>query len=479
MKLEIELTPQQLEQIRITQKWVKGSSPVDPVDPPPQTPLRTLTQTFLRGDGNVQRANIGGLKNLGISSVLSTGQLKEVTSLGFRLAKWPLQMPRERILPESWKQGVRDSAKLALESGVKINIRPQYHQMMNGYLLGFVPDMALIEAHIPQMGALFREILPALAYTEAGFLGTWAEWHSDANIRLADGAFHYANARKVFEGINEHYPKGLHRCVRYSKALVRQEGNPQGWFDWNENGQPFQNLWGVYNDFYGNGGSDASTYWPDRGNQPLSVDDRRMQNEQRSYVNRMAQFTYHVAEPVPVGGDRGQPWNVSPRTPLTRQGLIDKIMAEGISALNLDGQARMREWMQAEPALYRDLLGKLGYNLHTERVIFEVLERNRFKLTIDWVNTGSSGVLNPIATELVFAGGSASLFQIGASALPTSLGKTTTVSEGVLPALKAGKYPLGLRLSDRATGEKFCTQLNNRSMKFENGVNDLGMIYEV
>jgi hypothetical protein len=33
MKLEIELTPQQLEQIRIAQNWVKGSSPVDPIDP--------------------------------------------------------------------------------------------------------------------------------------------------------------------------------------------------------------------------------------------------------------------------------------------------------------------------------------------------------------------------------------------------------------------------------------------------------------
>jgi hypothetical protein len=477
--MTIDLTPEQLERIKTQMGWIDAPKPVDPTPTPTPNPLPILTQTYMRGDGNVQRANVGGLKNLGIRSVLTAGLLKEVTDLGFRLAKWPLQMPRERILPESWKQGVRDSARLALEAGVKLNIRPQYHQMMGGRLLGFVPDMALIEAHIPQMGALFAEIRPALAYTEAGYLGQWAEWHGDANIRQANGDFHYANARKVFDLINAHYPKGLHRCVRYTKALVRQEGNRQGWFQWNEQGQPFQYLWNIYNDFYANGGSDASTFWPDRGNQPLSEADRRMQAEQRTYVYTMAQSTYHVAEPVPVGGDKGPGWNVSPRTPLTRQGLIDKIMAEGVSALNLDGQARMREWMQAEPALYRDLLGRLGYNLHTERVIFEVLEGNRFKLTIDWVNTGSSGVLNPMWLEVMIGDTPVMMTLAINSDLPTSMGKDTTPFEGKLPDLKAGKYPLGLRLTDLDNDPKFCTQLNNRGMAFKDGVNDLGMILEV
>jgi hypothetical protein len=471
MKIEIELTPAQLEQIRIAQGWqLKPTLPTPTPTPEPMPEI--LSQTYLRGDGNVQRANVGGLKNLGpMRATLTENQMKEVLALGFRLAKWPLAMPRERTLSTAWKNGVKQTAQMALEYGIKLAIRPQYHQRG----MGFVPDMALIEAHIPQMGELFADIRPALAYTEAGYLGAWAEWHSDVLIRLPDGSFHHANAGRVFSLINQHYPADLHRCVRYAKALVRQDGNRQGFFQWNESGQPFQNLWNIHNDFYANGGQDASTFWPDRGSAPLSADDRRMQNEQRSYVYRMAQSTYYVGEP-----DRGDNrfWDDG-TAPLSRAALLTKVKAEGLSALNLDGRSLMRQWMQREPALYRELLVSLGYNLHAERVTFEPREGKRFKLTINWVNTGSSGMLNPTNLELLIGDVAIPVADGINKGLPVGGKSETTTHLADLPDLKAGKYRLGLRLRDLAGSDKFCTQLNNRGMAFVNGVNDLDMILEV
>jgi hypothetical protein len=452
------------------------------IEPPPNKPT-TITKTFEPGDGNVQRANVGGLKNLGPMRVtLTEAQLREVKKLGFNLAKWPLAMPRDRKLPDGFKQGIRDTAKMAMQMGIKLAIRPQYHQMMNGQMMGFIPDMSLVEAHIPQVGELFEEIMPALAYTEAGYLGQWAEWHGDPLIRLPDGSFHYANAKKVFDLINEHYPKDLHKLVRYCRPLVRLSSNRLGWFDWdkhvNADTESPQNKWGLHNDFYAAGGADASTFFPDRGGAALSEAERLMHDQQKSYLYKSAQWVYYAGEPVPVGGDRGRPWDVAATTPLSRQGLIAKVKADGMSTLNLDGQANMRQWMQQEPALYQELLNTLGYNLYTERVSVTV-EGKKLTAKINWGNTGSSGVLNKTSLQL-FGGG----FVVE---LSPDIGDTTprggrfleSEYTAELPDLARGKHDLGLSLEDKSGLQQFATQLNNKDAKFEMGVNDLGMTLEI
>jgi hypothetical protein len=466
IKQYVKEQPKLLHEIATEGGYVKPSI----VQPP--LPPKTITANFEPGDGNVKRVGVGGLKNLGpMRTILTEQQIDEVLKLGFNLAKWPLAMPRDRKLSDSFKDGIRATAQMALSKGVTLNIRPQYHQAG----MGFVPDMALIEAHIPQIGELFHEIRPALAYTEAGWLGTWAEWHGDANIRLANGNFHYANARRVFDWINQHYPKDLHRCVRYSRPLVRQPGNPEGWFAWdgpvNEATAYPQNMWGMHNDFYGAGGADASTFFPDRGSNPLSDADRLMHSQQRHYVYKSAQYTYHVGEP-----DRnpGNFWDSGKPNPVSRQGLIDKIKAEGVSAMNLDGRANMRQWMQAEPVLYQQLLSSLGYNLYTQKVSV-TLEGKKLSVKINWGNTGSSGLLNPVKLYLSLGSYIAELSADISKGVARGGQHQEVNYETIVPEL-GGKFPLGLILADM-TGIHL--QLNNKGMKYDGLKNDLGMILEV
>jgi hypothetical protein len=457
--------------------WIPKPDIIQPPDPPNPT---TNKKNFEPGSRNVQRANVGGLKNLGpMRATLDEASIKSVVALGFKLAKWPLAMPRDRRLPDSFKNGVKASAQMALSQGVKLAIRPQYHQRNNGQLVGFVPDMGLVEAHIPQMGELFAEIRPALAYTEAGYLGEWAEWHSDQLIRLPDGNFNYVNAKRVFDLINQHYPKDLHKLVRYCRPLVRMPSNPLGWFDWNKSvnrdTEGAQAFWGLHNDFYAAGGADASTFFPDRGSAVMSESDKIMHEQQKKYLYESAQFVYYVGEP-----DRnpGNFWDSGKPQPVSQQGLIAKVKAEGLSALNLDGRANMRQWMQQQPALYQQLLATLGYNLYTEQVEVKT-EGKQLTLNINWGNIGSSGVLNPIKLILVGDGFLITLSENIQDTTPTGSTHMMATYKAQLPDLAKGKYKLGLILEDKTGLVAFNTQLNNKGMSFTNGVNDLGMMLEV
>src|ERR1019366_6471559 len=111
---------------------------------------------------------------------LDPAGLRQARDNGMSLLRmyWVLSEFRDRPLSPAMLDRVRADFATARASGVKVIGRFAYNFGPTG-----APDAPLdrVLAHLDQLGPVLRENADVLAFLEAGFIGTWGEWHDSTN----------------------------------------------------------------------------------------------------------------------------------------------------------------------------------------------------------------------------------------------------------------------------------------------------------
>jgi hypothetical protein len=112
---------------------------------------------------------------------------------------------RDKEIPESWLNAMRQDFAAMRTAGVKGIIRYRYSTAIGQ------PDAPLdtVKLHLDQLAAVFRENYDVISSMDAGFIGAWGEWHSSTNNLTTT-----ANMREVLFKILEVLPKERMVSVR-------------------------------------------------------------------------------------------------------------------------------------------------------------------------------------------------------------------------------------------------------------------------
>lgn len=91
---------------------------------------------------------------------------------------WVLSEFRDRPISPDMLDRIRADFATARTSGIKVVGRFEYNFGPIG-----APDapLDLVLTHIEQLRSVVRENSDVLAFMEAGFIGTWGEWHHSTN----------------------------------------------------------------------------------------------------------------------------------------------------------------------------------------------------------------------------------------------------------------------------------------------------------
>jgi len=112
---------------------------------------------------------------------------------------------RDKEIPESWLDAMRQDFSAMRTAGVKGIIRYRYSTAIGQ------PDAPLdiVKLHLDQLEPVFRENYDVISSLDAGFIGAWGEWHSSTNNLTTT-----ANMREVLSKILEVLPKERMVSVR-------------------------------------------------------------------------------------------------------------------------------------------------------------------------------------------------------------------------------------------------------------------------
>ena len=120
---------------------------------------------------------------------------------------WVLSEFRDRPLSPVMIDRIRADFATARSSGVKVIGRFAYNFGPTG-----APDAPfdLVLTHLDQLGPVLRENSDVLAFLEAGFIGTWGEWHDSTNGLLD-------HSREIVEKILTVLPPDRMLALRYPR----------------------------------------------------------------------------------------------------------------------------------------------------------------------------------------------------------------------------------------------------------------------
>ena len=117
---------------------------------------------------------------------LDGARLRRAYAEGITLVRmsWNLMEYRNKRLDAAMLDRIRTDLKTVRESGMKVIGRFEYNSGPQGE-----PDapFELLLEHIEQLRPVLRENSDVIAFLEAGFIGTWGEWHHSTNDLMSHG----------------------------------------------------------------------------------------------------------------------------------------------------------------------------------------------------------------------------------------------------------------------------------------------------
>ncbi len=128
---------------------------------------------------------------------------------------WILSEFRDRPLSPAMLERIRTDLATARGAGIKVIGRFGYNFGPTG-----APDapLSLVISHLDQLAPVLRENADVIAFLEAGFIGTWGEWHHSTN-NLLD------HSREIIEKILAVLPPDRMLALRYPRLKTALYGD--------------------------------------------------------------------------------------------------------------------------------------------------------------------------------------------------------------------------------------------------------------
>jgi hypothetical protein len=119
------------------------------------------------------------------SDPLYRSDLQRIRNTGVTLVRrlYIIEKYRNSELPQSFLNLLKSDFETARQAGVKLVIRFAYNWDSSGTLNASGQDASKdrIFSHLDQMQPILQDNKDALAYMQAGFIGSWGEWHHSSN----------------------------------------------------------------------------------------------------------------------------------------------------------------------------------------------------------------------------------------------------------------------------------------------------------
>lgn len=330
------------------------------------------------------------------------------------------------------------------------------------------PPLERMLGHIRQLGAVLQAHGGAIAFTEAGFIGPWGEWHSSELLdtpcprnRIKDELLASFPGTILFR---------LPRHVRewYGDSILSEDG-----------GSPEGRRIGLHNDSIlslqiHNGNTWRTTDFRATGLLANRADDRL-------YARRLSRYRPYGGEVAP---NDPAPYLLKMSDPAAHA--TEDLRLHHFQFLNTGrGLEDLRAILDAhDPSSFRNWVRQLGYRfVLLEASCDETIERGRpFRITLKLRNEGASRIMHPRALQMRFLPVSADGQVIGdphdvalkdiepRNWQPACDGDRLADDSALfglasVSALQPGLYHLGLRLPDPdpelALDSRYCVRLAN------------------
>lgn len=255
------------------------------------------------------------------------------------------------------------------EAGIKCILRFAYNSDQNDT----DAPLNIIERHLDQLKPLFTDNSDVIAFVQAGFIGSWGEWHTTTNNLTT-----LANKKAVVNKLLEAFPKEIKIQLRtplykrevfdYTKAIDESVGY----------GTSDIARVGFHNDCFLASADDYGTYTN------VTVD--------KAYISQEALF-------VPTGGETCPPSGIPTASCFT----ADKEMSQlKWTYLNLDYYGPVLQ-VWRNNSCFDDFQRELGYRLALKIAILkkEVAANSSFELNAVIDNVGFAPVYNTKNTFLI------------------------------------------------------------------------------
>ncbi len=315
---------------------------------------------------------------------------------------------------------IRTDFERLRSAGIKCVLRFSYNENQNDT----DAPLAIIERHLDQLKPIFTDNFDAIAFVQAGFIGSWGEWYYTTNNLTT-----LANKKAVLNKLLEVLPKEVKIQVRtplykqeifaYSTAIDASIGY----------GTTDMARVGFHNDCFLASANDYGTY------QNITAE--------KSYISKEALF-------VPTGGETCPPTDV-PIASCTKAETEMKLLKW--TYLNLDYYGPvLQEWRNNN--CFTDFQKKLGYRLllKSSSLKKETTVNSNFELNATLSNVGFAPVYNTKYAFLILK--SITEGNIYKKALVFDVRKVIPdldydLKESInLSGIPAGKYNLFLKIED-------------------------------
>lgn len=360
-------------------------------------------------------------------------------------------------LPRAYLDRVASTFADARAKGVKLAVRFAYNYS------GSRADAPLsrVLRHIAQLGPVLRDNADTIQVIEAGFAGSWGEWHSSGNGLDADGA-----KRAIVAAELEHFPASAKLAVRYPRDKRAMFGTaPVGRGE--AHGPSGRARVGYTNDCFLSGANDGATWtsWvPGAAEAELA------------FVGQETDF-------VPMGGETCSLGGVQQR--VANCGAARAALAgQGWTLLNGDYYAPVHALWRAG-GCWDEIVRRLGHRfaLVQAEVPDRLVRGAALGLSVQIRNDGYAAPYNlrPVEVVLRHRGtGARTVLPTGADPRFWQAGETHTVAvDAAVPGgLAAGSYDVLLHLPDPSARlhdrPEFAIRLANRDVwEADTGLNVL------
>jgi hypothetical protein len=203
-------------------------------------------RTYLPTDASFPNPERGGCVYINDSELFSEGVLQEIRQKGYTLAfaSIPLDSYRRGNISRDFLQNLERGFANARKAGVKVIPRFKYTDD------GDAP-LSTVLRHIDQLTPALRRNADVIAAMQAGFIGSYGEWHSSAN-----GLEGCLNAQKVLERLLKALPP--------SRAIELRQPVFKAWalevIKYGKDAAALSSRLGHHNDCLGANATDAGTY---------------------------------------------------------------------------------------------------------------------------------------------------------------------------------------------------------------------------
>jgi hypothetical protein len=341
---------------------------------------------------------------------------------------------RDQPISESYLNMISDDFKLSRQAGIKMIIRFSYNWLENNA----DASKNIILSHIEQLKPILQENYDVVAYMEAGFIGSWGEWHNSTNSLDQD----INTKREILLKILAVFPNQRMIAIRYphDKTDIFQNTNnltEQEAFNLSNRSRV-----GFHNDCFLADKDNGGTY--------KSIDSFEIE-QQKNFLNKENMYVLQGGEVCTLEGNINEYSDCS--NALTE---FQKMRWSTLNASIKDGEEVFDKW-KSQGCL--DTISKhLGYrfNLLSSTISQELNPGGIFSIKLEINNSGWASPYNQHKLEII-------LRNIETKdeyylAVNQNFGtwthnqkKTIDVTAGIPESINSGQYQVLLNLPDMSS----------------------------